>query len=38
MNPRQAKARPCGLAHGPDGSLYVSDDAKGNIFKISYQK
>lgn len=38
MNPRQAKARPCGLAQGPDGSLYVSDDAKGNIFKISYQK
>ena len=38
MNPRKAKARPCGLAQGPDGSLYVSDDNKGAIFKISYSK
>ena len=37
-NPRNAKARPCGLAQGPDGSLYVSDDNKGAIFKISYAK
>ena len=37
-NLRQAKARPCGLAQGPDGSLYVSDDSKGSIFKISYNK
>jgi glucose/arabinose dehydrogenase len=37
-SPRQAKARPCGLAMGPDGSLYVSDDNKGAIFKISYHK
>jgi len=35
-NPRSAKARPCGLAQGPDGSLYVSDDNKGSIFKITY--
>jgi hypothetical protein len=37
-NPRKAKARPCGLAQGPDGSLYVSDDSSGSIFKISYSK
>ena len=37
-NPRQAKSRPCGLAQGPDGSIYVSDDNKGNIFKISFNK
>jgi glucose/arabinose dehydrogenase len=37
-NPRKAKARPCGLAQGPDGSLYVSDDSNGSIFKISYSK
>jgi len=37
-NPRNAKARPCGLAQGHDGSLYVSDDNKGAIFKISYAK
>lgn len=35
---RQAIHRPCGLAMGPDGSLYVSDDNKGTIYKISYQK
>jgi glucose/arabinose dehydrogenase len=35
---RSANARPCGLAQGPDGSIYVSDDTKGSIFKISYQK
>ncbi|MDB5158178.1 MAG: Glucose / Sorbosone dehydrogenase [Mucilaginibacter sp.] len=30
--------RPCGLAQGPDGSLYVTDDNKGTIFKITYKK
>ncbi len=29
--------RPCGLAQGPDGSLYVTDDTKGTIWKISYK-
>jgi glucose/arabinose dehydrogenase len=37
-SPRNAEHRPCGLAQGPDGSLYVSDDAKGTIYKIMYQK
>ena len=37
-SPRQAQHRPCGLAQGPDGSLYVSDDVKGTIYKITYQK
>jgi glucose/arabinose dehydrogenase len=30
--------KPCGLAQGPDGSIYVADDAKGNIYKITYKK
>ncbi|OON67027.1 PQQ-dependent sugar dehydrogenase [Hymenobacter sp. CRA2] len=30
--------KPCGLAQGPDGSLYVTDDKKGTIFRIVYQK
>lgn len=30
--------KPCGLAQGPDGSLYVSDDAKGTIYCIQYKK
>lgn len=34
----RADHRPCGLAMGPDGSLYVSDDAKGTLYKISYTR
>jgi glucose/arabinose dehydrogenase len=30
--------KPCGLAQGPDGALYVSDDAGGNIYRIEYGK
>jgi glucose/arabinose dehydrogenase len=30
--------RPCGLAQGPDGALYVTDDLNGTIFKIDYKK
>ena len=33
---RDADHRPCGLAQGPDGSIYVTDDAKGTIYKIIY--
>ncbi|BAV08163.1 Glucose/arabinose dehydrogenase, beta-propeller fold [Filimonas lacunae] len=33
----EAKHRPCGLAQGPDGSLYVSDDVTGRIYRIIYQ-
>ncbi len=35
-SPGEAKHRPCGLAQGPDGSLYVSDDVKGTIYRIIY--
>jgi len=31
------KYRPMGLAQGPDGALYVADDVKGAIFKITYK-
>ena len=37
-NINRAKYRPCGLAQAPDGSLYVSDDNAGMIWKISYKK
>lgn len=30
--------KPCGLAQGPDGSLYVTDDKKGTIYRIVYAK
>jgi len=36
-SPGDAEHRPCGLAIGPDGSLFVSDDTKGTIYKISYK-
>jgi len=35
-SPRDAQHRPCGLAQGPDGSLYVSDDVQGRIYRIVY--
>ena len=37
-DPARAQYRPTGLAQGPDGALYVSDDQKGRIWKISYRK
>jgi glucose/arabinose dehydrogenase len=37
-SPGQAEHRPCGLAQGPDGSLYVSDDVKGTIYRITYSE
>jgi glucose/arabinose dehydrogenase len=36
MSTRQAKHRPCGLAEDKDGSLYITDDVKGTIYKIVY--
>jgi len=33
----RAAHRPCGLAQGPDGSIYVTDDVKGTVWKISYK-
>jgi len=36
MSPSDARFRPCGLAQGPDGSLYVSDSEKGRVWRIIY--
>ena len=38
FSPSEAKHRPTGLAQGPDGSLYVSDDSGGALFRIVYTK
>jgi glucose/arabinose dehydrogenase len=36
LSPDEAAHRPTGLAQGPDGSLYVSDDSGGTVFRILY--
>jgi glucose/arabinose dehydrogenase/mono/diheme cytochrome c family protein len=36
-SPAGAVHRPSGLAVGPDGALYVSDDIHGRIYRIVYQ-
>jgi glucose/arabinose dehydrogenase/mono/diheme cytochrome c family protein len=35
-SPGKAAHRPSGLAVGPDGSLYVSDDVAGRIYRVVY--
>ncbi len=36
-SPAKAEHRPSGLAVGPEGSLYVSDDIRGRIYRIVYR-
>jgi glucose/arabinose dehydrogenase/mono/diheme cytochrome c family protein len=34
--PGRATFRPSGLAAGPDGAVYISDDVKGRIWRVTY--
>ena len=36
LQPGTAKHRPVGLAQGPDGALYVTDDMGGRVYRITY--
>jgi len=36
-DPGQAQFRPSGLAMGPDGALYISDDVHGRIWRVTYK-
>ena len=36
MSSRDAAHRPAGIGQGPDGSLYVTDDAGGRVWRILY--
>ena len=36
INPGDARFRPCGLAEGPDGSLYICDSQKGRIWRVMH--
>ncbi|KAB1069474.1 c-type cytochrome [Methylobacterium planeticum] len=35
--PGRAKFRPSGLAIGPDGALFISDDVNGRIWRVTYE-
>jgi glucose/arabinose dehydrogenase/cytochrome c5 len=35
-DPGKARFRPTGLQVGPDGALYIADDVKGRIWKVTY--
>jgi glucose/arabinose dehydrogenase/mono/diheme cytochrome c family protein len=36
-SPGEAQHRPSGLAVGPDGSLFISDDIRGRIYRVVYR-
>ena len=35
-SPRDARYRPCGVAVGPDGALFVVDSRRGRVWRIAY--
>jgi len=35
IQPDRAKHRPVGLAQGPDGALYITDDTGGRVYRLT---
>lgn len=35
-HPARAAHRPVGLAQGPDGALYITDDVRGRVWRVTY--
>ena len=35
VQPDRAVHRPVGLAQGPDGAIYITDDAGGRVYRIT---
>jgi glucose/arabinose dehydrogenase len=38
LDPGGAAHRPVGLAQGPDGALYVTDDQRGRVWRVVYER
>ncbi len=38
VQPSTARHRPSGVAQGPDGALYVTDDVSGRVWRITYNR
>jgi glucose/arabinose dehydrogenase len=36
--PGSAKHRPAGVAVGPKGALFITDDAGGTVWKVTYER
>jgi glucose/arabinose dehydrogenase len=36
--PDRAAHRPSGIAVGPDGALYITDDEAGRVWRVVYKK
>ena len=36
--PNESRYRPCGLAQGPNGELFISDSKQGRVWKVGYAK
>ena len=36
LSPTGAAHRPVGLAQGPDGALYITDDKGGRVWRVTY--